>query len=147
MKTPGFRAQLRGFGISGVIALTVGAAPFAHARSLQDIYQDMLTANKQQSCSHGVPASGACLDSTITKQRLVAEVAPLLQAMPAPPQSPVENAQGQLHGLQKQTAEWTAGHCNGFPDTAHKMTTCTGADTQEWFDALTQNVGQVVRGT
>jgi hypothetical protein len=148
MKSEGLFFVLRGVGtVASVIALSVGTAPLAQARSLQDIYQDMLTANKQQPCSHGVYAfdTAGCLDSTITKQRLVAEVAPLLQAMPAPPRSTVENAQAQLQYLQEMTDEWTASHCLAFPNVVDKINTCTGADIQEWFDAVTGNVGQIVQ--
>ena len=107
-------------------ALSIATAPIAVARTLQDIYPDMVTANRQQPCSALVAPTWTCLTSTNDKFRLMTEVAPLIQAMPAPPKSSAESAQGILRMLQENANKWTASHCMGFPNAADKVTTCAG---------------------
>lgn len=132
---------------SGALAMGLVAAPIAQAQTLEAIYADMVTANRQQPCGGPfVAPTWTCLTSTNGKFRLTMEVAPMIEAMPATPRGPVENAQDLVRMLRESADEWTASHCMGFPDDVAKMTTCTGDIDQELFDSLTKQVGLIVQG-
>src|SRR5436305_93347 len=116
--------------IASIAVLSIIAAPRAEAKSLQDIYQDMLIANAQKPCSETDPASSDCKASVHNKMGLAAETISFLINLPAPPRSPVSNALSNIDYMSTGMRKWTASNCDSNPDFAARYTTCTGGYVQ-----------------
>lgn len=130
----------------GAIGLSLTTAPVASARTLEAIYEDMLTLNASKPCETSTPATPTCKASLQPKVDLANEVQPMLAAMPSPPRSPVANGLNNMRHINTSVDEYIADYCNSFPNLVAKLTSCTGDSIQNNFDGMTQNVGMIVGG-
>lgn len=131
----------------GWLAAAIAFSPTAQARTLDEIYQDILVQLPQKPCQMYVPANDQCRKSLTAKLNLTGEAVPLLQAMqPAPPRSPAANAFSAATSVANGYKDWQSSNCDGVPAAAARVTTCDGTYIQQMFDGFGHNVGFILQG-
>lgn len=133
--------------IVALVAAAIALAPNAQARTLDEIYQDMLVQLPQKPCEISVPSTVECGRSLIAKLNLTREAIPILKGMqPAPRRSPAFNAFDAAQYVANGYNDWVSSDCDGIPDQVARITVCDGTLIQAMFGGVANNVGFILQG-